>query len=533
MKEFIIYHSFGKLTKECKINEFITAKFEKNGTTSIYIGDELFKNLIIQIDLLPILERNRYDENSNKLYSEDEEIYTRNVFQEHCNNLKNWVNNNYDPKLLSQAIPFLKRLIYVGESRAIGVFKQAISDKLLNGRLSTFNNYSSINYLDFFTKEEEKLFYTGSNRNLTKELKSALKEPHFNAEKERALIILRTLFERGDLNAKEILKVVLIDDLKKKQNYVLHQTYIDYIIDWCSIKDIKSIVICNKKPEKIEDWIFLAKFYTAIGSYEEALKIYEITLTKDPNNASYFQAKSAICFQIKKFKQAIALLKRAIKLAPQFIFYRNLLTNMYLRTQQYDKALENAKITQKMEQRGGDSLLFFGLAYFYKGNYSEALRYFDSYIENNMDEAITYFFRAKIFLKQGDTDKAIEDFRIISEEVALDAEYHEEFISLLNDLLKLNHKRDEIYYFLGKFFARYGTFEKAEKMYKYSLDLNHNNINSLYNLGFLYLKNDELIQAKEIFQKIIKIDPTHELISMVKFHIENISVKLITRETPL
>lgn len=115
-------------------------------------------------------------------------------------------------------------------------------------------------------------------------------------------------------------------------------------------------------------------FTRALRSYVRALEIYE----PDPDT---HYSMGIVYKEKENYEKAIYHYKRAIELRPDMGPAKNGLGVVYNRTQQYDKAIE--VFTKLIEDQGFDLYLTphypkfnLGLAYYHKGDYENARKYF-------------------------------------------------------------------------------------------------------------------------------------------------------------
>ena len=79
------------------------------------------------------------------------------------------------------------------------------------------------------------------------------------------------------------------------------------------------------------------------GRLEDAKKIYENLLIKDPNNFEITNLLGVIFLQLKKYDEAIALIKKAININPNHHALYNNLGVSYKELEKYSEAIYNFK----------------------------------------------------------------------------------------------------------------------------------------------------------------------------------------------
>ncbi|MFX1240709.1 MAG: hypothetical protein ACFFA7_05620 [Promethearchaeota archaeon] len=154
------------MTKEFKINQYLTIKLE-NDKTVIYISGERFRQCKYLLLINPqenenSLEIKSVDQASENLTSVLEReikpielgITPEQEFWGHCSNIQAWVENNYDTRLLHSnlAFPLLEELSKQGDLGAKRAFKEEIAKRLKDMYVLDF--FREEGYLSYLNQEE-------------------------------------------------------------------------------------------------------------------------------------------------------------------------------------------------------------------------------------------------------------------------------------------------------------------------------------------------------------------------------------------
>jgi hypothetical protein len=153
---------------EFKVNKYISLRLE-NRKTNIYLANKLFrqcKYLLIEIpidDITSFDDIESIDEATKRLnhslentVKSEYNIPPEVEFWGHCSNLQVWYEYNYNTKYLHSnlAFPILKKLVEIGDSLAIRVFKEEIAKRLRSGSSSVISFLYEEGYINFLTREE-------------------------------------------------------------------------------------------------------------------------------------------------------------------------------------------------------------------------------------------------------------------------------------------------------------------------------------------------------------------------------------------
>ncbi|MHA1987778.1 MAG: leucine-rich repeat domain-containing protein [Promethearchaeota archaeon] len=159
--------------RDFKVNDYITLKLEGKNTI-IYVTGERFRQckyllLNITVEKITALDNiQSIDEAAEKLNNSlepmanpQEDIYINDISPEvgywaHCSNLQTWSENNYNTNILHSnlAFPLLKKLVEVGDKKAIKAFKEEIAKRLESGYLPTIKYLWSEGFIRYLTSEE-------------------------------------------------------------------------------------------------------------------------------------------------------------------------------------------------------------------------------------------------------------------------------------------------------------------------------------------------------------------------------------------
>jgi len=205
--------------KEFEVNKYITLKLE-GGKTNIYVNNILFlqcKYLLLNLsnDDIP-----KYDEiesideameiygkeHVNRKHERDKTILDPETeFIGHCSNMQAWVENDYNVNILHSklSLPLLKKLVYLGDKKAIIVFKELILEMVIKGgKNASIYILSDIedNYLNMFELEELEVLFDAvdeKSQEILRMISKFINRKRINNNLKKRKIINVNLEERG------------------------------------------------------------------------------------------------------------------------------------------------------------------------------------------------------------------------------------------------------------------------------------------------------------------------------------------------
>ena len=199
--------------------------------------------------------------------------------------------------------------------------------------------------------------------------------------------------------------------------------------------------------------------YYLTNKYQEALKCYNELIVNNYTNDDYHFKKASILIELKQYEEAIKSLDEVIKLNPNHI------TAIILKGKCYDNLNLN----------------------------KEALEIYEQAILKDKDNELAHQLKGQNLLKNKEYEKALNESDVI---------------------INFNQKNIEAFFFKAICLNKINKKEEAIELYKkYIKEINFNkntkdNVSfAYYNIGLIYMEEKKLEEAKEYFNKSLKINP--------------------------
>lgn len=196
-----------------------------------------------------------------------------------------------------------------------------------------------------------------------------------------------------------------------------------------------------------------------LGNFEAVKSLYEKCLNINPNSAVVYYELASYYVQLNQLKTSIEYAEKATKLEPSNVWYQALLGVLYKQTKQYHKAI---KIYNRLTKNNSLRIDFYyelAYLYIYTSKLTKALKVFDQ-IEKNFG---------------------------IDETVVLE--------------------KERIYSFQRQ-------YDKSETEIRKLIQLNPNEIRYWGMLAELYIAQQKMNKAEEVYQKMLTIDPENGLVNL-------------------
>jgi len=164
-----------------------------------------------------------------------------------------------------------------------------------------------------------------------------------------------------------------------------------------------------------------------------------------------------------------------------------------------------------------------------EGKYKEAIEKFTEAITDDPENPIFYYYRGVGFEKNGDLDKAMEDYQKSVElkpdfilptanigKIYAKKREHEKAVEFYKKAVELGDQNATNYYNYGVCLMNLGKKEQAKEVLEKLISLDENYSDAYYQLGIIYIGLGNSAQAKEFLQKFIDMDPENQNASIAK-----------------
>jgi len=196
-------------------------------------------------------------------------------------------------------------------------------------------------------------------------------------------------------------------------------------------------------------------FYTDKFQYDKAEKVLKIGIHQHPDSTSLQVKKAIILMEKGDDPMAIRLMERLIK----------------------------------FEQSNPEIFLHLGLAYLRNNRITESIKFFKLALEQAFEDGEDILLDIAIYLNQQDQYKHT--------------------ISFLNEGCETYPDSESLLFELAYAYDKEGNVVKGQETYQRLLDINPFSENAWYNLGILYIKNEDYKNAIVCYDYTLALNPEH------------------------
>ena len=163
-------------------------------------------------------------------------------------------------------------------------------------------------------------------------------------------------------------------------------------------------------PENKTYLLLRADARAAQEHFDEAMADMEQLLKREPESASLFFEKGAICMQMKDTACALAAFERTTELDSQNPANWSALGTVNLMREDYDKALLQLTQAVNLGSKWAGDYINRGVIFYHNHNYRGALADYDKAIELAPRDAQCYYNRGVLRHELGDYNRALDDY---------------------------------------------------------------------------------------------------------------------------
>lgn len=231
--------------------------------------------------------------------------------------------------------------------------------------------------------------------------------------------------------------------------------------------------------------LHFAETLTMLGQFEKALPYYENGLKSDNDLDGLFRY-GYTAYKAEHFEKAVQLLSKLQQLDPQYSTLYPVLANAYVQTNEPEKAIDILKEGLTYDEFNSDLYVLISKLYMQTGKKSEAESYIEKALTLNtpsLEAVETYL---SLLKEQDDYDGIIEFIHQLKER-------HDDIDPVLD-------------WELAKAYEQIENYEEAHKYYQACYPYLENDCVFLEEYGFFLLEEGKIEDAKQCFEKALKID---------------------------
>ena len=259
-----------------------------------------------------------------------------------------------------------------------------------------------------------------------------------------------------------------------------------------------------------------------INNINPDLEKLDQLIAKYPNDPKKYIERANILILAGNESGAINDLSKSIELDSSLTEAYYLRAKQYYKLKQYPEALQDLKRCYQKNKKNTSLIKMIAQIYLYAGKHKEAIKFSNELLKIDIHNADAYFIKGYAFKEMKDTSKSISTFQTALEQnpemynaqmqlgliysdmknpIAI--QYFNNAKNIRPDVLNPNYN-------IAMFYQNTGQYEDAKKAYRKLIELNNQYEKAYYNLGYVYLFQDSLDLAIQMFTLAIKTLPYYQ-----------------------
>ena len=290
-------------------------------------------------------------------------------------------------------------------------------------------------------------------------------------------------------------------------------TYVNLQL-WSNAKNFFETVV-KFESQDATSWFYLAKCYEKLGDLVSAKNAYITVINLREEYLDAYKTLCVVLMKLNELDETIKYAQRAKALDDTDFLYDFIIGTAYMKNKDFVKALEPLKLSLEKDQKNLGTLNSLGTCYMATGDTALAISTYEKALEINPKAPMTYYNIGSAYQIQQNHKLAVEYFKkaleldedetfltaIAMSEVKLG--HYESALKHYKQLALLCPSKENYKYNIVICYEALGDFQTAIKMLEGMVYVNPKYILPAQKLASLYIKTNQLVKAKEIYDNIL------------------------------
>ena len=257
---------------------------------------------------------------------------------------------------------------------------------------------------------------------------------------------------------------------------------------------------------------------------QTALHYLEYARQQDPKSIDMLTGLARCYYELHRDDDALKLYQEAIAQNPSLWDAQYYLGRLHLENGRYREAVEPLGKALELKRDDIDTISSFGIALSKSGRSAEAITYLTRITALKRYVKEDFYYLGEAYANDQQWTKAAEIFKQGADLRGIDPNgyfywatmlfYADKFDDALNGYEKarsvdVSASHSETFRYVAEIYRLRGTPDKALAQYQSLLQREPNDVEALFQAGYISFKLNQLDQAKEYFRKLIAVDPKH------------------------
>ncbi len=257
---------------------------------------------------------------------------------------------------------------------------------------------------------------------------------------------------------------------------------------------------------------------------EAALMYLEEARKQEPNSFDVLNGLARCYYELKRDNEALELYKQASAQNPAVWEVQYYLGRIHLENGRYTQAVEPLETALKLKPDDPETISAFGVALSKSGRSRDAISYLTRIIALKRYSKEDFYYLGEAYANDQQWMQAAQAFKEGADLRGIDVNGYYYWATMLFNADKLDEALDAYgkarsvdysvsqsgtFRYLAEIYRLRGMSDKALGHYQTLLQREPNDVEALFQAGYISFKLNQLDQARDLFRKLIAVDPKH------------------------
>src|SRR5215213_6091480 len=257
---------------------------------------------------------------------------------------------------------------------------------------------------------------------------------------------------------------------------------------------------------------------------QTALLYFEYARNQDPNSIDMLMGLARCYYELRRDDEALELYRDAIARNPAVWETQYYVGRLHLENGRYVQAAEAFDNARKLKPDDPDTISSLGVALSKSGRSTEAITYLTRITALKRYIKEDFYYLGEAYANDQQWLNAAQVFKEGADLRGIDATGYFYWATMLFNADKLDEALDGYgkarsvdysvshagtFRYLAEIYRLRGMSDKALREYQSLLQREPNDIEALFQAGYISFKLNQLDQARDLFRKLIEVDPKH------------------------
>jgi len=280
--------------------------------------------------------------------------------------------------------------------------------------------------------------------------------------------------------------------------------------------------VLSIKPDELDIHLMLSSIYLSQRNYTSSVTSLKKIIELAPNLDKAHFGLGEVFIKMRKWDEAVAPLEKSVSLNPENKEAYFLIGTAHQEMKDFEKAAGSyTQYINSNPDRPGDAYYNLGLCQMELSQFDKASASLSKALEEKPQDSQVNSKLAEAYQKSGHPDKAAEVYIRLAELNQRDAKFYystiirmydeagmpDRAIATLQKMIELNPQDADTIYNLGYMYVKLEKWDEAIATFNQSLEVRPDFNYAYLQLGYVYTKLKKFNDAVNVYKKLVEVDP--------------------------